>query len=1178
MNDLDKIENALANKRLDPTVFERCAQDLLGEDRPGLTPIPGGTDWGRDADVANARGGVPTRLLATSSRSLDGVRKNMLKGIKSMKTHGVAFERLILANPATLRTTERQKLAESARKAGAQLDPADIYDRNYFASRLRRDGYWRRELLGLSSEPITLSRVAPDLAESPWAFLPLVAREGDVLGLDGEDDVIVTGPPGVGKSRLAGELSGGFFVDADAAFDQVAGDLRWALPDAVIVDDAAERKDLLRRLLSLRRQEPDLFRYRLVVICWTDVVHDVQVVLPDARVHRVELIERGPLDQLLQAMGVTGQLARGEILDQAEGRPGWAIALADLLLRASDTTSLLNGRALLGQVDRYMRRAGIASDAMDVLAVIAALGGVSDSELPQLAAEADMSRSDAARIVRSAATSGLIDVHDGYEADRRAKRTYLVRPPMLANVLIAERAFGTLASTIDIESMADRWPTRIAQLASAAIEAALLGAARARGVAAALFDRAFNSDSVATDTRVALADRFARLDTQAGKQVVQVVRESFDHSVASGVADGWRIEPMVSLAALVAGRYHSDVAFELLFDTCTIDDRSTHAHPGHPLRQLADLVENFHPELPRRDTARYKIADAAKRWFDRDPDSRARQAVAADVVRIVLSLKLESNYADPGNPMIWRLVRTVVPAEEMRRVFRDLWPIIADMLDHGDARMAHAVIDTAGEWLSIGAGADALTARSHPADRVAAAREIAEALVRELDQRTDLSLGTRIHLQATAEWYGVSIQVDVPADLEVFFRPIERGSDWAQAEADLTADLRATGEAWATKNPAVTIRRLVEIQTELERANIRWPDRTWIVAAALATNVAEPLAWLDAAEEAGFMPAGSRFAVRALAIGDLTEDRTRELLDDSACRPQLLAELLTNPSPPAWGTRMAIEKLKPRDFQLVETLVIRDEIPTVRREQLLVDTVGPTRGMVALAFFSGSRRQDGWTLGDIEPAWLDAIVDLRAADTPGASDYDCQALFVYLARTHPAALATLVERTLADAGTEKYRSMPHGAWAVLNHLPNAQKLQLWRGFRDDSTARYLLSTHLAGSDVTWLEELLECDEITTEQVLGCFNGLGTEPPITELAKLLVPRGVEPARIARLRASGFWSGNDSDRYQSIADSFARLTNDEDPNVRAVATAGVDLFSAARDEAAAREHLERVRGER
>ncbi len=51
MHELDRIEQALASKRLDHNQFERCAQDLLIETYPGLSSIPGGTDWGRDADI-----------------------------------------------------------------------------------------------------------------------------------------------------------------------------------------------------------------------------------------------------------------------------------------------------------------------------------------------------------------------------------------------------------------------------------------------------------------------------------------------------------------------------------------------------------------------------------------------------------------------------------------------------------------------------------------------------------------------------------------------------------------------------------------------------------------------------------------------------------------------------------------------------------------------------------------------------------------------------------------------------------------------------------------------------------------------------------------------------------------------------------------------------------------------
>lgn len=84
MHDLDRIGHALATKRLSAEVFERCAQDLLSGLYDGLSPIPGGSDWGRDADITGTGGDLPVRLLITSSRSLDGVRGNMLAGIRSM--------------------------------------------------------------------------------------------------------------------------------------------------------------------------------------------------------------------------------------------------------------------------------------------------------------------------------------------------------------------------------------------------------------------------------------------------------------------------------------------------------------------------------------------------------------------------------------------------------------------------------------------------------------------------------------------------------------------------------------------------------------------------------------------------------------------------------------------------------------------------------------------------------------------------------------------------------------------------------------------------------------------------------------------------------------------------------------------------------------------------------------
>jgi hypothetical protein len=217
VHELDRIEQALASKRLDHNLFERCAQDLLMETHPGLSPIPGGTDWGRDADIHETNAEVPTRLLVTASRNLEGVRSNMLKGIASMKEHGISFDRIVLANPAQLPQLDRNSLADSARRRGATVDA--VYDRGFFASRLRRDGHWRSRLLGLSADPITLSRLPPDLAESPWAQLPLVGRDDKLQEIAAtEGDLVVSGSPGVGKTRLLASIDGVYFVDRDAEF------------------------------------------------------------------------------------------------------------------------------------------------------------------------------------------------------------------------------------------------------------------------------------------------------------------------------------------------------------------------------------------------------------------------------------------------------------------------------------------------------------------------------------------------------------------------------------------------------------------------------------------------------------------------------------------------------------------------------------------------------------------------------------------------------------------------------------------------------------------------------------------------------------------------------------------------------------------------------------------------
>jgi hypothetical protein len=1177
MHDLDRIEHALATKRLSPEVFERCAQDLLSGLYVGLSPVHGGSDWGRDADITGTGDDIPVRVLITSSRSLVGVRKNMRAGIASMKKHEVLVQRIILANPAILRLADREKLVKSAKQAGALLDASDVFDGGFFASRLRRDGHWRAALLGLPSGPVTLSPVAPDLAESPWAFLPLVARADDLALAADPGDVILTGPPGSGKSRLLSELTGIGFVDKDAPLENIADDLRWTLPSTVVVDDAAGAGALVGHLLWLRRTEPDLFTYRLIAVCWPPDVEDLQVLMPSARVYSLDLMEREPLDGLIQSMGITGRLARREILDQAEGRPAWVVTLADLLLRKKDPHSLLSGKALLGEVGRYLRRAGLIPDAIDILAVISALGGAADPELGKLGAELQLSRTGVGTVLRAAARSGLIDVQSGYPAHIH---TYAVRPPMLADALVAERAFTVPVPALDLGDLASRWPDRVGELAGAAIRSVLLGAGSARQLAEVLFDDALDSNAVADEIKTDLCLEFMRLDRRAGERVLRLAREFFDQAVASGGVRGADLGPAVSLAARGVWLYQLDAAIDLLLSASLVDHRSGYSRHDDPLRQLEDLIRGFHPEVPRQMGIRQQIAARASCWLGEAPGEPSRRRVTAAVMKTVLGLGIRSTVPDPGKPHELTLIDTIVPAKEIGQVFQEIWPVLRGMLGIDRPELAAAAIDVAAEWLRVGGGYDRPFGHDHPQDRVRAAREIGEALTYELAHCEDLSTGNRARLRSVAVRFGVAVAVGLPGELDIFFTDVEAFTgDWLEAEKVLVDGIRATMDEWVSDGPVNVIARLKDIKAELAYARNQWPDRTMIAAIKLAEIVAAPQEWLQVCIELSFMPEGCKFAERLAHDGALSENVTNSLLAIPGSRADIIEVLLGSEPPPSRVAELAAEALTVNDYRLVQTLMLRGRLSAGRQAALLTQPGPALRATAAAAIFTGRRQREEWSPGELESAWLAALGDLRPRIVPGCPGHDMADLFKYLISHYPDTLTGIISRSLSDAGeSHAYEALPGECWDVIHLLPASRKLELRGQFQNQPVRRWLLHSHMVGPDTEWLEELLSTHEISPDEALDCYVGISTddELPIEALAKLLVPRGIDPERIAALRFYGNWSGNLSSWYQAIISSYEAMARAENLSVRAVAEAGIRIFTTARDQAIRDERTRRIRG--
>jgi hypothetical protein len=1176
MNELDRIEHALAHNRLDASLFERCATDLLSEVYPGISPIPGGTDWGRDADIYTGLGEEAPRLLVTMSRSIAGVRKNISSGLRSMRDHNVPVQQIVLANPMPLGEQEREKLRVTARNKNVTIQA--FYGQQFFASKLRRDTEWRKALLGLSGHALTLSRLPVDLAESPWVDLPLTGRDDDLNHLESvSSDVVLYGNPGVGKTRLAAAVGDIVFVDGDAASDRLLDDLRRTTPNLVALDDAGQHVELLRRLIHLRRIERDLLAYRIVAVCWPDEVAKIKDALTSAAEIEVGLLERSAVDSIVVSMGVTSHIARNEILGQAEGRPGWAIALADILTKTQTWNSLFDGKALLGQVEGHLRRSQIEPSAINVLTVVSALGGVRASECGKLAVSLHMSLPEITRLLQSAAHSGLVDTSHTFDSQGMPDRTYQVRPPMLADALVAEHTFRSKVAAVRVVDLLQDWPEKLQAVTESSIDSALLGVDEATPVAGSLIRRYRDSDTGSPHQLQYLAKRYACIDQRTGEEVLAWLRQDFDmHRSRSDLRPG-DIEPLNDLAALLARRYLLSEAVEMLLNAALLDARPQNRSPGHPLRKLADLLTGYHPELSPPPELRHVVATALDAWIARRMHDVPAWHVYQAAIPIVMSIHRHASYLSPGDPRQMHISESIVSPTEIQGIYETIWPSTITRLKSAPLEATKAAIDLVSDWLRVGAGYDRPFGRDHDTASIKAAARYARRQLNDLKPLVERNLGLSMLLRRNAQWHDVSLRMDMDKTYEVFFTDVERGTDWQTSTEELRNTIRTFSRPWATEEPALVVARLSEIKGLLELAEIKWPPRIGWACTAIAEALEDLTPWVEAALEADLFPDAAPFVSTAFEQGKAVPLSLLErCIGSQAARWSTLSSILSSDASPQ-TVQLAIQSLAASDEGILEALAFQDRLAPDRLRRLLSEASDEVRGATAFALFRAASDKNKWPPSDLGQEWFDAIKLFSPAVTSGHQSHYLRTLFEFLAATNAAVLTEYVEARLEIAVVAGTLSSLTELKECLYTLPADAKTAIMQRF-GSTDLRWFLLDYIAGKDIQWIAGALDQGLITPTEALETRDGFGPpEPSIVELAQLLVPRGIDPSTIASLARYGVDFGEESDRFAKLIAEFSEYAKSEEPNIAKVGRAGVAMYGEARERAISKERIARIRGE-
>jgi hypothetical protein len=100
-------------------------------------------------------------------------------------------------------------------------------------------------------------------------------------------------------------------------------------PKVVVFDDAGARAEVVVELQTIRRSHQ--LSYRIIAVCWP---HETQMVadrLKDATTVEVGRMTKAELGEILRKRGITRDSVLRRILDQAHGRPAWAVRLGGVL-------------------------------------------------------------------------------------------------------------------------------------------------------------------------------------------------------------------------------------------------------------------------------------------------------------------------------------------------------------------------------------------------------------------------------------------------------------------------------------------------------------------------------------------------------------------------------------------------------------------------------------------------------------------------------------------------------------------------------------------------------------------------------------------------------------------------------------------------------------------------------
>lgn len=1145
---IDRIETAL-NSGVDAAVFERCALALLAKHYDKLVPVEGGSDGGRDADIygpvaddRDSRG----RVLVTSGNALSNLKSSHETWKKQAPFR---VDLLVMVSLLPLSATRRRNIEQYCRDNDLPLP--EFWARDWLIRELAEHSEWRAELTGVKGRLQAIGRQATSEGSTGTG----IVGRGEALelldtALTSGSDVLVVGVPGVGKSRLLRELGDEVHTFHPSAIDYLVDDLVTIAPAVVVVDDAHLHLDGLAALSRARVSEQ--LSFQILASTWPGHEQAVGEMLNAATGLELERLSLEDLDSIVRGRGISGVRARNLVLEQSDGRPGWAISLCDAVVQG-DGQSVLKGQYLLDQVRRYARSIADSATLNDALACIAALGQATIDDLATIADIVKAGPADLVDWLERSANSGLVE---------HSRGEWSVFTP-LRPLLVASWFFGE-RPTRSWKTLADAFPRDDPRLLTTLFAVAdRFPDTAARYLAAEWFDAAV--ENAPTDEGfLRLARAYSRIDEQSADQASAEARRILTAPRELEDSPWGPHDPVGDMAKKVLGAaFRATCCHEAtlgLLDLAISDDRPRNTSIDHPMRTIHELVSYLDPDRGPFVELRHRVFKSTIDWFNTSP-SEGRWTVLAEVVRYVFDPKVEGSWSDPGSRLTIRIASSVERPDHLTELLNE-WPKVEDLLETSDASLTHeaaAELCTVFElWASMAAGVGQWSDHVTPEHKEAGLRgatTMLGTLAKLASRFPGIPIRANRHIGLVHRWGVAATELpelavhDVNLMRFVGRRDVEDSVDEWMAQRqreqnELANDIAILGAEHGVREYLRLVAEARVLNNSHEGVSL---------ANLVAMNVRNPDAWLDAAIASKAQVLIGPMIVAARQSNIEISQAVKTAFNDHESRAQVVRAVCGEESELDELSRSIVSNLDDTDAVYLEALYFHESAVPIIRE-LLVHGNPLVRAMAAISFAEGVEHGPGLP-DELRETWKTALLDASPGRLPQHSQWRLREMLASAVEGDAELCADWFIRN-ADRPSHALHLGKElaGLSSLLRQLPRAQKRRICEELTNDELLDSGFVSDVLGSDPELADELLKAGVVDSATVFDALSGR-RDDTIENLAPALLEHGVSAERIAA-RALGhrFWEGKESDSLKADLEFFDQLAQRK-PGIESVCRAAI-----------------------